>query len=36
MMGRGGQGEDNEQERSTWLSEDEDIWGGEDVPPDLT
>lgn len=39
MMGMGpgrGQGDSDENERSTWLSEDEDVWDGEDVPPDLT
>lgn len=36
MMGRGGQEGGQDRDRETWLSEDEDIWGGEDVPPDLT
>ncbi|MDT0202156.1 hypothetical protein [Nocardioides sp. AE5] len=36
MPGRAGNEEGQEQERSTWLAEDEDVWGGEDVPPDLT
>jgi len=30
----GGSGDDEERERSTWLTEDEDVWGGDtDVPP---
>jgi hypothetical protein len=30
----GGQGNDEqERERSTWLTEDEDVWGGSDAPP---
>lgn len=32
---RGGGGDGNEHERSTWLTEDEDVWGGDDdaAPP---
>jgi hypothetical protein len=31
----GGSGDQNEHERSTWLTEDEDVWGGDDdtAPP---
>jgi hypothetical protein len=36
VMGQGGQNDEQETERSTWLSEDEDVWGGEDLPPQLT
>jgi hypothetical protein len=34
-MGGGGRGDGDEHERSTWLSEDEDVWGGSDdaAPP---
>lgn len=33
-MHGGGQGDEDERERSTWLTEDEDVWGGNaDVPP---
>jgi uncharacterized protein YukE len=33
-MGGGGQGQKEERERSTWLTEDEDVWGGDgDVAP---
>ncbi|HEV7205610.1 MAG TPA: hypothetical protein VGN18_13455 [Jatrophihabitans sp.] len=28
-----GQGSDDERERSTWLAEDDDIWGADDAPP---
>jgi hypothetical protein len=33
--GMGGRGDGDEHERSTWLSEDEDVWGGDDetAPP---
>ncbi len=34
MMGRpGGGGDDDERERSTWLNEDDDLWGTSDAPP---
>lgn len=28
-----GQGGDEERERSTWLEEEDDVWGGDDAPP---
>ncbi|WP_139980716.1 hypothetical protein [Nocardioides litoris] len=36
MPMHGNQNEEQENERSTWLSEDEDVWGGDDLPPSLT
>jgi hypothetical protein len=34
MHGGGGSGDEEERERSTWLTEDEDVWGGDtDSPP---
>jgi hypothetical protein len=31
--GHGGAGgEDEERERSTWLTEDDDVWGADDTP----
>ncbi len=32
-MHGGGQGDEDERERSTWLSEDEDVWGNDDDVP---
>jgi hypothetical protein len=33
---RGGQGgNDDERERSTWLTEDDDIWDDTDAPPSV-
>jgi hypothetical protein len=29
----GGGSDEDERERSTWLSEDDDVWGGDDLPP---
>ena len=35
--GGGGGGNDGERDRSTWLNEDEDVWGAdEDLPPSLS
>jgi len=31
--GAGGSGSDDERERNTWLTEDEDVWGDNDAPP---
>jgi hypothetical protein len=33
MPMHGNQGSNEERERTTWLAEDDDIWGGDDAPP---
>ena len=35
MRPGGSSGDEGERERSTWLTEDDDIWGESDAPPSV-